>query len=240
MIQQLTNPQIQTFVFNGIIIILFVIFSYFLLKRNRNRLSMSLTLYFLTISVGLILNIIYRAIDEETVNIVLNIFTIYFTTLAGVQLLNFVLNLYFSSQIHTLKRQLIYTIIYAVALLGLPIIGIIFDQVSWGPIAGVPIYEFSFGFYGLICSQIIFVFIIYYAMKIKTKMGANKYSTKFMRSIVGILCFDLQLIGAYLAHTFGGDSTDSPMRLIGLIFQLIFILPGAFLLYFGLKKEPEN
>lgn len=235
----ITTPQIQTFVFNGIIIILFVVFSYFLLKRNRNRLSMSLTLYFLTISVGLVLNIIYRAIDIEDVSVVLNIFTIYFTTLAGVQLLNFVLNLYFSSQIHTLKRQLIYTSIFAVILLGLPIIGIFIDPVSWGD-AGVPLYPLAFGLYGLFCSQAVFVFIIFYAIKIKTKMGANKYSTKFMRSIIGILCFDLQLIGAYLAHTFGGDSTDSAMRIIGLVFQLVFILPGAFLLYFGLKKDPEN
>ncbi|WP_371801842.1 hypothetical protein [Candidatus Lokiarchaeum ossiferum] len=239
MILQLSNQQIQTFVFNGIIIILFVIFSYFLLKRNRNRLSMSLTLYFLTISVGLILNIIYRAIDINEVSIVLNIFTIYFTTLGGVQLLNFILNLYFSSQIHTLKRQLVYTGIYATILLGLPIIGIFAENpVTWE--GGLPIYPTLFGLYGLFCSQAVFVFIIFYAVKIKTKMGSNKYSTKFIRSIVGILCFDLQLIGAYLANTFGGNQTNSPMRIIGLVSQLVFILPGAFLLYFGLKKDPES
>ena len=231
--QLLTPQEIQSFVFNSVILIIFGIFAFLLFKRNKNRISASIALYFITVSLGLIVNIIYRAINIEQVNIVLNILTIYLITFAGIHLLNFNFLLYFSTKVHTKKKIIWLNLIYGIVLSGLFIIGISFGGVEW--IIDKPKYSIFFGLYGGILSQIIFVITIYYTIKISKKMGKNIYSKKYLRSIIGILCFDLQLLGAYYANTVGTDLA----RTIGLIVQLLFILPGAFFIYFGIKKVPE-
>ncbi|QEE17943.1 hypothetical protein DSAG12_03781 [Promethearchaeum syntrophicum] len=232
--QLLTSQEIQSFVFNSVILIIFCIFAYLLIHRNKNRISTTIALYFITVSLGLVVNIIYRAINIEQVNIILNILTIYLITFAGIHLLNFNNLLFFSTKVHTKKKVIWLNIIYAVALSGLFVIGILFEGVEW--INDKPKYSILFGLYGAVWSQIVFAITVYYTFKISKKMGKNIYSRKYLRSIIGILCFDLQLLGGYYANTIDTEIA----RTIGLIVQLVFILPGAFFIYFGIKKVPES
>lgn len=241
---------IQSLVFGGLIFLIFVTLSILLLRRNRNRLSISLAMYFISVAIGLLINFIYRLLGvfgilvfptHEAIYSFLQICVIYFTTLAGIFLLHFNLALYFSTRTFSKKRQISLTLIYAVILLGMFVIGLIRLPnadgvleygVTWDG-TGNPVWNLYMGGYFLIISQLVFIVIIYFAFKISKRMGKNKYSKKFLRNILGILFFDVQLIGAFLAFTFG-------LRDIGLYIQLAAILPGAFLLAFGLRKEPES
>lgn len=253
MLLQLTDIQrslIQSLAMGGIIVIIFAVISILLLRRNRNRLSISLALYFISVAIGLMVNFTYRLLellgimnftDHLPIFSTLQILTIYFTTFAGIFLLNFNLTLYYSTRTFGKKRQNTLTLLYAIVLLGMFVVAFLSGPNAAGEIAeGVtwdnennPLWNLYMGGYFLIISQIVFIFIVYYAIKISKKMGKNKYSKKYLRNIFGILFFDVQLIGAFLAFTFG-------LRDVGLYIQLAAILPGAFLLASGLKKEPET
>lgn len=256
LLQSDISPQVtQSLIFGGVIMLIFVLISVLLIRRNRNRLSVSLTMYFMSVALGLLVNFIYRLLEAlEIINLsdneaffsYMNITTLFFTTLAGIFLLNFNLTLFYSTRIFSKKKQTWLVVIYAIVLLGFYVIQLTVGGVTWivDPRSSegsdmVPLYSFLLGGYFLIASQIVFIIIIVYALKITKKMGKNKYSKKYIRNILGILFFDLQMIGAFIANTFG--DTDNPWaRYVGFFTQLILILPGAFLLAFGLKKEPET
>ncbi|MHA1519135.1 MAG: hypothetical protein ACTSRK_03030 [Promethearchaeota archaeon] len=245
------DSLIQSLVLGGTIFLIFVAIGILLLRRNRNRLSISLALYFISVAIGLMVNFTYRLLEllgvmnftnHIQIFSTLQILTIYFTTFAGIFLLNFNLILYYSTRTFGKKRQNTLTLLYAIVLLGMFVTAFIFGPdefgdvikgVTWDPNTNDPIWNLYMGGYFLIVSQLVFIFIIYYAIKISKKMGKNKYSKKYLRNIIGILFFDVQLIGAFLAFTFG-------LRNVGFIIQAVAILPGAFLLASGLKKEPET
>ncbi|MCF2141459.1 MAG: hypothetical protein K9W44_15495 [Candidatus Lokiarchaeota archaeon] len=262
LVQTAESPAIQSLVIGGIIILIFLGISIMLLHRNRNRLAISLSLYFIFTALGLTVNFIYRLLEllgvlsfensqDVVIFSVLNLITLYLTTIAGIHLLNFNLILFFSTKIFNKKRQLIVVLLYALILIGIFIIGFIPFNIGGESILGitwaehpspnqssiVPYYNIYLGGYFIIMSQIVFIFILYYSTKITKKMGKNKYSKKYLRNIIGILFFDLQLIGAFIANTFGSSVVA---RNIGLWFQLLFTIPGALFLAFGLRKEPEN
>lgn len=262
LIQTAESAAIQSLVIGGIIIIIFSFISFLLLKRNRNRLAISLSLYFIFVIIGLVANFIYRLLElvgvltfsnptHVVIFSVLNLVTIYFTTLAGVHLLNFNLILAYSSRIFIRKKQWIISLVYAIILLGIFVFGFITLDIGGQQLPGiwwdvhpsptqtsqVPYYNLALGLYFLLTSQVVFVVIIYFSIMISRKMGKNKYSKKYMNNIIGILMFDIQIIGAFVANTFGSSEIA---RMIGLIIQLIFVIPGALFLAFGLRKEPEN
>ena len=236
--------------------------SILLLKRNLNRLSISLSLYFIFSAFGLLVNFLYRLLElldvlqfsnpnHVTIFSILNLTTLYFTTIAGVHLLNFNLILVYSSKIFSRKKQIVTSVLYGIILLGIFVFGFLSFDIGGEQVQGiswnvhpspsqssiVPYYNIYLGLYFLLTSQIVFLVIIYFSIIITKKMGKNKYSKKYIRNIIGILLFDLQIIGAFIANTFGSSVLA---RNIGLWFQIIFTIPGALFLAFGLRKEPEN
>ena len=100
---------------------------------------------------------------------------------------------------------------------------------------GVPIYSTVFGVYMLIVSQIAFIFIIYSAIELKKSMGDTKFAKKYIFNIIGILLFDIILFGNIISNTVN----DPGLRGAFLIISIV-VIPAAFMVYFGLKKEDEE
>jgi hypothetical protein len=239
---------LQTFLINGTIMVMFILMGLKIVSRKRTRLSITLAMFFLVEASGLLVNVLYRVIDDYEFNIIGNKITIFLNSLGVINLLCFNLMLLKSEKVFTLNKQLMITIGYAIAL------GVLFfipEGVEWAyesgrgltgyntratdPLdVGVPVWSLYFGLYGLIVSQISFVFIISSAIQLYRSMGGSnsKFGKKYISNIIGILLFDVILAGNFLFNTW-----NDPTGRLALLIVSITIIPGALMVYWGLKKD---
>lgn len=225
---------IQTFVINGGTAIAFVLVSLSVLKRSGvNRITGTFAMFFLTIAIGLVVNIIYRIINETYWNILLNKVTIFFSALGVIFLYEFNLLIRFSENEITKKRQIVLFIIYALLL---SVLFFIPDGVSWDYSPGeygVPVWNPVFAIYGGVLCQAIFFMILYTSSKISQQFTDIQAKKKYRFTIVAIIMFDFILVGNFVAN-----GLNIPIiRTIFLIGSGISIVFGTFWLYQGVKRQ---
>jgi len=75
MILQVTTRLVSVFTSFGIMIFAFLFIAYKILSRDTKRLNMIFASFFFTVSIGLISNLIYYPLRDETVVTVLNTVT---------------------------------------------------------------------------------------------------------------------------------------------------------------------
>ncbi|MHA1745645.1 MAG: hypothetical protein ACTSWW_06570 [Promethearchaeota archaeon] len=242
---------LQTFLINGTIMIMFAIFGGLIMKRKRTRQTITLSAVFLVPAFGLLINILYRAIDSYAFNIVGNVITIYLTSFGLIHLFMFNLMLLKSGKAFTTFRQLLYTTLYGVLLAGLFVIGLQYGGVEWeydgvaglagylGRVTeplevGVPVWSVPFMIYGLVISQLGAFAVLYTGIKLYRQMGGkgSKYSKKFIRSIAGVILMDVVVVGNFIFNTL-----NTGLGRTILLVMSICIIPAGFFLYFGLRQK---
>ena len=225
---------LQTFLINGGTALAFFLVALSVLKRSGiKRISGTFALFFITIAIGLIVNVVYRIINEEYWNIVLNKVTIYFSALGVIFLYEFNLLIRFSENEITLKRQIVLFVIYALLLSFLFFIA---DGVTWDyspGIYGVPVWSPLFAWYGGLLCQGLFVLILYTSAKISAQFSDIQAKKKYRFTIVAILMFDFILVGNFVAN-----GLNIPIvRTIFLVGSGISIVFGTYWLYQGTKRN---
>ncbi len=246
----------QTVILNGIISAFFIGFGIIILFRNRksnknvvgNKL-VTLSFFFLTFGLSLVVNLIYRIIDSYEMNLFLNKITIILASFSFIFLISFLILLRYSEVFFPTKKQIILYIVYFLLLSGLLFIP---NGVEWeyqngiGKIAylsrnledlGDPHYSLAFGLYGIILNLIAFIYaigtIIYIANHVKER--SPQVYRKFLTGQTGVIHFGILLMSAFVAHLMA-----TPFyRNLALIINLLGI-PMSILIWLGFRKQMQK
>lgn len=127
---------IQVYVVQGIFGFFYLFMAYRILKRGTKQLNLTLSGFYLSISIGVVINIIYANLYEETIVHALYFATYFFLCLSSSFLFLFVLNLLKSGKKIKLQTQLVLILIFSTLLLGLLFVpnGItINESTNWKP-----------------------------------------------------------------------------------------------------------
>ncbi len=229
--------------------LMFFIFGYKLISRNRNRSTISMAALFFIAGMGLLINILYRLIDNLQFNKIGNLLTISLTMLGFFHLLMFDFIILKSTSGFSLKKQLSISIFFIILLIILFLIGIDngvqwqyksgmnelgYNSRSLDPLdLGVPVWNLSFSLYGLSLTIIILILISLSSSKIYKRMEKNdEYRKKYLYTILGVLLMSCVMIGNYC---FNYINTDLGRTLF--LFFSLCIIPAGIFLYYGLMED---
>ena len=238
---------LQVFLIYGIIFILFAFLGIKVLIRKRSRISITLSMIFLIPALGILTNILYRAIDTYEFNLIGNKITIVLSCL-GLIFIYFFSAIINESQVgFPLRKQIFIFIIYAGLLSVLFFIpnAVEFEYAGVSGIEGyngrsldpldlgVPVWSTAFFLYGIILSQLIIAFLIFTVVKQYQRIGkGNIYGKKYIRSLLGMILMDVVIVGSFLFNWL-----NTPIGRQINLYLGICIIPAAILLYLGLKEE---
>ena len=223
------------FVPQPLLSIIFLTLAFMLLRRKRERTPITLSLWYLSVGIGLILNAIYALITEFFPTNEILIYFLYFTsfyliTISSIFLLMFIVDLIKSE--FTIQKLIFFVILYCslsaviVFLSG----GITLDSVNnWRPV-------FSWFFFILLASFYtitILIPTIYYSVKLYSFFQAQNLKKKYRNFMIGVFGMLIVVYGAALFNTWQNDLFQS----IWSIITFCLITPSAFLIYFGIGTK---
>lgn len=226
----------------GILALFFSIIAFQILRRKRQRFHIITSGFFISLSIGFVLNMVYAAISDLLAILILNFLTNFFIFFGVVFL--FIVNMIIleSTLIYSIKRQnryiMLYGILLFVGMLILVLIGRIFD-VEGQPFLGVQIIDdvpqwglIFFAYIVLMMTSFTIIPIIYTNFKIYSRFETKALKRKWTAHLLGFLglaaVFYLLSIYNYL------DSEDfSTIRSLISIFSISVVLWG-YLMYRGI------
>jgi len=217
------------FVIQVFIICTFLTISYKILKRNRIRSNIFLSLFYSLISCSFIINIIYLPFREENIVYLMYFLILYLLLLSFIFLVLFNLNLIQFEM--SLSKNIIIIIIYAILSFLLLIYpgGItISESTNWKPV-----WSWEFLLIGYIFLTFIVVIPIFItSIKIYKKFKNDVLKRKWACFFIGLLGFTFGAYGAALYNTWN----DPIFKLIWNFLTLI-IVPSGILIYYGIAKN---
>lgn len=202
-----------------------------IIKREPSGLNFILSNFYLLVAAGVILNIIYVNIFDETIVLVLHFITFYLFCLSLIVLLVFVLTLLKSEEVFTTQKQLSIILIFGVMIFGLWFIpdGIkIGESRSWKP-------EWSWIFFLcniILCSCFAIGPTIYYSLKIEKSFRFDNLRRKWRYFLSGIGGYYFLFYGISLSNTLANPI----FRLIWAILSLPSLI-SIYFIYYGVAKQ---
>lgn len=218
------------------IVQVFIIFFYLwianrILKRNKNRLNLFLSLFYIINAVAFIINVIYANIFNEEVVTFLHFIVYYLVCLSLVFPLLFLLILQKGEELFSTNKQVFLLMIYAILLLGL-----------WGIPNGItinestdwkPAWNWEFLLYAYIVVTIVATTpTLYYTLKIKKTLESPTLNKRWSFFLLGIIFHFIYHYGTSFSNTLNNPT----FRLVWAII-CIPILSGAWLIYYGVGQQ---
>ncbi len=222
---------IQVFIGEGIALAFCIFLSYKILRKDRTRKKKAFAEFYLLVSIGLILNVIYVALTNYYIVMVLNFICMYFIFFAPISLVNFCLMLFYDEEKYDSKKQLILRVIYGIVLFCMIFVpnGVIIDCSSGEctpPLWSIPFFLYHF----IVMTIFTFIPVIYFSIRILEKFDDEQLKKKWKFFILGIICLYIFMYGSIFSNT--PAFADVLWAPIGLIFVLI----GIYLVYYGVAK----
>ncbi|MGV9172072.1 MAG: hypothetical protein ACOC35_05855 [Promethearchaeia archaeon] len=212
--------------------IFYLIMAFLILQRDTKRLNKIFSMFFISIAIGTIVNVIYVAIEIRLVVRILNIVTYYFFCFGQMFLLIFSLILLKSERIIDSKKQIILINSFAALLLGLFIIGIGFDGVTLND-KWKPVWDLSFVLYSLlICGIVTILPTIFYSIKIYEKFQNEVLKKKWKFYLFGIIIYYIIWGGTSLSNFLDNPAFRTIWSLIALIGLI-----STYTIYYGVGKQ---
>ncbi|MFX1314870.1 MAG: hypothetical protein ACFE9T_03340 [Promethearchaeota archaeon] len=221
----------------GILIVgLFItVFFYFLafkvIKRNFNRLTLTLGTFYILPGTGLFLNFIVLLISSTPLGLILYYLVVFLILFGDFFLVLFLINILKIDSRLTLNKQVLITIIYAILCVLLILFpgGItINEETDW-----IPVWSWSF----LITMYIFFTCSIFIPTFILSITLSKRFEDKKLKSrlrffFIGIILLFLVLYGLILYNTW----IDSLYRELYTYISLL-VFPAGILIYYGLVHQ---
>jgi len=217
---------LQVFVF-----IFFVIITFKILKRNRNRLTSILSTFYLLIAIGLFFNLILLPINNNPVSTILYFITYFLISFGQVFLIVFLRNLLNVDVDIDSKADLFIIFIYGL-LISIPFFipeGFSFNEgTNW-----IPIYSWTFLaiLYSILTVMIIVPSTILFK-KLYNKFGKIELKKKLRYFTAGSYGMFFISYGAVLYNTW-----QNPIFKLIWTFLSLTIIPFAFLIYYGIAQN---
>jgi len=206
--------------------------AYLVLKRGRKKLNLYLSSFYITSTIGGIINIIYANIFEKSIVYVLHLTTYFLFCFSIGFLLVFAILLIKPAREITFKTQFLILAVYGILILGhlLIINGITIDvTTNWKPD-----WSWIFFVYSIIISSIAILTTGYYSIKIYRKFEDGYLKKKWKYFLIGIFAYFFLYYGTAFSNTLHND-------LFRFIWSLISLptLISVFLIYYGVGRQLE-
>lgn len=214
--------------------IFYILMALLILRRDRKRLNWIFSAFFLSVSIGTIINVIYAPLTIEPIVLVLHFMTYYLFCFAMVFLLIFDLILIKSEKIINSKRQLMIITIFAILLAGQFFIGVlgggitINESTDWKPVWSLPFFLYSV----IVCFIFAIVPTINYALQIYKKFDDNTLRKKWKFFLIGIIWYYIFWFGTSLSNLLDIPLFRTLWALVGIT---VFI--SAYFIYYGVGRQ---
>jgi len=213
--------------------ILFLFIAVLILRRSTKNLNQIFSMFFITIAISTITNIVYASLQDPIIVIILHILTYYLFSWAMVYLLMF--NLLILRPIRGLNQitQVLLISVWAFILAGLFPIGINGGIIINTTPGWKPVWNISFLLYGIIfCSFLMIIPSIYTSIKIYNRFENRELKKRWKFFIIGIffyyLIWGVNSITNFLAN-------EIIRTLWGII--IFFSFSAIYILYYGVAKQ---
>jgi hypothetical protein len=222
---------IQIYIVQGLIGLFYFYVAFKVLRRDVKNLHLILSGFYISVGIGVIINMIYASIFNTSIVYLLHFITYYLACYGQVFMLIFILILSKSEKIITIKIQLMLIVSFGILFFGLWFIpgGIqINETTNW-----LPVWSWEFLIYSyIICTFFTFIPTIYYSRSIYIKLENKKLKQKWMFFVVGLFSYYILYYGTSLSNTLNNPVS----RLIWSIISL-FLIPLSYLIYYGVGRQ---
>ena len=212
--------------------IAFLSLSFIILRKKRDRLSVSLSIPFILISLSFIVNLIYLPLNLNPQVYILHFIAVYFLFLSLIFFVVFNLNLLYFRTESKLKTDVVLIIVYGILLfiiLLLPKGITINENTSW-----MPRWSWSlFLVLGLFIISFVGIPQIILSVKIYNKFKDNALKKRIKFYFVGLFGLTINLMGILLYNTWD----NSVFKTIWPFLSLIAIFFGL-CIYYGIGRQP--
>lgn len=235
MLFQNLDRIIAVLIAQGVVILIFFICAFKLLKKKTNRLSITASSFFLVQMISFIFNVVYFLIRIENVVMFFYFLTIFCIIFAPVHLLLFKLNIVKTKFDFTLQKQLVITVIYAIVLfcvLSIPGMFYIGPKTNWTP-------QWSITLFIIIFFYVVFGTLLpiwYYVIKIYKKITDQNIKAKWRFYIYGMIIISYAITGWLFYCTFW----DETLRTLWNINVTIIFPIGCIFMYISMARQIQE
>ncbi|KKM17518.1 hypothetical protein LCGC14_1674960 [marine sediment metagenome] len=222
----------------GILFAFLLFLAYKILKRDRKRLNIIFSLYYLFIVMGFLINFVYAPLENDAIVRILNFLANFFIFGAPIFIVVFELILLKSEKVITFPKQLLIILIYEIALFCM--IFFVF-QPGWGVTLNsetlAPIWSIPFLIYLVLVVTLGTVIpILYFALKISKKFEDEILRKRWKFFIIGVCALFIFMYGIFISNTLDVAIIRTAMGALG----LILAIAGGYLIYYGVGKSIEK
>lgn len=224
---------IQIYFVQGGVALFYLYMAYIVLKRGRKPLHIYLSSFYLSTTIGAIINMIYAIIFDPTIVYIMHFLTYYLFCFSMVFLLIFVLILVKPAKKIKFKLQLAIMIIFGVLIFGLLLFpsGIVINETTnWKPD-----WSWSFFIYSIVvCTSIVILPTLYYSIRIYIKFENEFLKKKWKYFLIGICTYFFIYYGTSFSNTLNNDT----FRFIWSLISLPTLI-SLYLIYYGVGRQLE-
>lgn len=217
------------FFVQGFIVVFYFFMAFKILKRNRNRTTLTISLYYFFIGTGCILNIVLVLVEENPLTFILYFMAIYFIIFSQTIIFVFIGKLLTINLIAKSKKTIL--LIFSYGFLVFLILsfpgGITINQdTDWKPV-----YSWSFLISLYIFHSVVFIIpTIVLLKKLYDKLEIKKLKKKLKYFSFGYVLGFFAQYGAVLYNTWD----NSMFKLIWSVLSFISVVTSGFLMYYGI------
>ncbi|MBA7515100.1 hypothetical protein ES705_07138 [subsurface metagenome] len=227
---------ITIYVAQGFMCLFFLFLAFKILKRDRKRLNVIFSGFYISPVIGFIINFIYAPLTDVSVVLMLNFLTNFFISYSSIFIVVFNLILLKSEKVITTRKQLTILIVYGIAMFSMigflffPDFGVTFNE-NWSPI-----WSFPFFLYVVVIETIGLFPALYLSFQIYKKFEDEVIKKKWKFFIFGLCSILIFLYGIFISNTLNIDIFRTLIGVVGLILALL----GAYLMYYGVGRQIEK
>jgi len=239
---QLTLTRALTiYVAQGLVCAFFIFLAYKILKRDRKRLNIIFSGFYLSGAIGLFINFIYAPLVDVNVVKILNFLTNFGIFYSPIFLVVFNLILLKSEKVITTFKQLAILIGFGVFMfcmilfILIPDMGVIIDDTTgWSPEWSLPFFLY------LLIGETLFatVPILYFSFKVYNKFEDMQLKKKWRSFIFGFCALISFMYAIFISNFLA--FYDINVRLIMMAIGIILGVAGAYLMFNGVGRQLEK
>ena len=228
---------LTVYITQGLMCFYFAFLAYKILKRDRKRLNLIFTGFYICNVISLCINFIYAPITDANIVLIMHSITTFFAFYSPIFVLLFELMVLKPEKIINPNKQKVILIGYGVVLFGMIFFLLIEDWgVKIGPPDWTPHWMIPFFLYlVIIVSSCVVGPSFYIAYKIFKKFNDDQLKRKWKFFIFGLGEFYACAYGIFISNVL-----NIPIfrTVIGII-DLILIISGGYLMYVGVGRQLE-
>ena len=217
---------VQIFIIGLFLCGIFLFISIKILTRNRNRLTLTLSGFYLSSAAGFLINAIYSVLRINPIVYILLFITYFLVIFSLIFLVSFLLNLVYVYV--NWKKQIIIILSFGILLflvLSIPGGITINEETNWSPIYSWPL---TFGVIILVSICIVIPTIIL-SIKMYKIFEDKNLKKKLQYFLVGIFGIIVLAYGVFLNFALNDPEFNIIWSYIGLL-----VIPFAFMIYYGI------